>query len=268
MKTILIGEYRISFSIEGSGTPLVLIHGFCEDSSIWKDFSSELSKRFKIISVDLPGFGYSDFIPACSIASMADIVKAVLDELKFKKAVVIGHSMGGYVGISFAKNYPKYLLGLGMFHSHPFADPEEKKKTRLKAVELIRKEGHLPFARQLFSGLFAPDYAKKHPELIQKLADKAGQYSSESVINALVAMKDRPDNASVLKNIDCPVLFILGAEDNAVPADIGFEQTHLPNVADVQLLEEVGHMGMYEAKEKTLEIVESFVRFCVGEVAK
>ncbi|MBK8702674.1 MAG: alpha/beta fold hydrolase [Saprospiraceae bacterium] len=255
---------KITYYSQGTGTPVVLLHGFCEDSAIWEGYDEGLP-GCRIIRIDLPGFGASQALSGASIGDRADAVYAVVSAVLSERFVLIGHSMGGYVSLAFAEKYPQLLLGLGLFHSHPFADLGDKKAGRDKSIAFIRQYGHVPFVRQLIPGVFAPAYVETHPSRINYLIDRATSYSAEAIIDALEAMRDRPDRSHVLRTLPLPVLFIIGRLDGSIPASQSMEQTHLPAVADIHVLEEAAHMGMWEAPEKTLRIVRDFVAFCLSQ---
>lgn len=260
MQSIQFQNKKIGFSVQGKGTPLVLLHGFCEDSRMWDDFLTLFLHR-KIVRIDLPGFGQSELQENVSIEEMANCVKAVLDHLKIEKCVMIGHSMGGYVSLEFAKKHGEQLLGLGMFHSQPYADSEEKKVNRNKSIDFIRRNGHIHYVKQVIPALFAYDFSKGYQFEVNKLLYNAIQNSSENFISALEAMQNRVDNSAVLEQIDCPVLFIVGKQDQAIPLEDSLRQTALPKIADIHILPSVGHMGMFEAKRKTAKIVKNFLSF-------
>lgn len=262
MTELTIAGAPLAVYDEGAGTPLVLLHGFCEDSSIWEPYFPVLSENFRVVRIDLPGFGNSPARANCSIADMADLVAEAWAQLELPAGVLIGHSMGGYAAVAFAKKYSDRLLGLGMFHSQPFEDTPEKKAGRQKGIDFIKQHGTVLFVKQLIPNLFAPNFPKSNRFLIERLTLQAIQYPAAGIINGLQAMKDRPDNSEVLKQVSCPVLFIIGKEDTAIPPTASVEQTHLPDVADIHILERIGHMGMWEAKRDTLRIVRKFVEDC------
>lgn len=263
MKHTTYQGHRISYNAKGKGPAVVLLHGFCEDSRIWEDFKQDLiEEKYRVVVIDLPGFGQSDVIEAISIAGMAEAVLTVLDALKLEQVVLIGHSMGGYVSLAFAEQYPDRLLGLGMFHSQAMADSDEKKANRQKSIDFIRRQGSALYVKQTIPGLFAPNFINSNTFLIEKLTFRASQYAPEGITAALAAMKNRPDRSAVLQQAACPVLFIIGKLDGAIPSDNSIAQTHLPNRADIHILEKVGHMGMFEATKQTQSIVRQFVQFC------
>jgi pimeloyl-ACP methyl ester carboxylesterase len=263
MENHLYLPQKVAYEVEGEGRPIVLLHGFCEDRSVWETLKAGLREAScQVVSIDLPGFGGSEAVPGISIAQMAETAQAVLSELGISRCILIGHSMGGYVSLAFARQFPDQLLGLGLFHSHPYADAEEKKASRQKSADFIRRQGHALFVKQLIPSLFAPKFARDNAMLIHQLSYQAARYPSEGIIAALEAMAQRPDESTTLAQLAVPALFIVGKEDTAIPAEQSLAQLHLPARASIHLLENVGHMGMLEASTKTLAILREFVEFC------
>lgn len=263
MKYITYEGHHIGYNSKGKGPTVVFLHGFCEDSRIWEDFTLDLiEEKFRVVVIDLPGFGQSEVIEDITMAGMSKVVLAVLDALKLNQVVLIGHSMGGYVSLAFAEQYPDRLIGLGMFHSQAMADSDEKKINRQKSIDFIRRQGSALYVKQTIPGLFAPNFINSNTFLIEKLSFRASQYAPAGIIAALSAMKNRPDRSEVLRQINCPVLFIIGKLDGAVPWENSMAQTHLPAKGDIHILKKVGHMGMFEATRQTQSIVRQFVQFC------
>ncbi len=263
MKQTAHREQKVAFTSQGKGPAVVLLHGFCEDSTIWDEFKTDLIEaQYRVVCVDLPGFGQSDLPVEPSIDAYADAVLAVVRELEIDYCVLIGHSMGGYTALAVAEKHPEILLGLGLFHSHPYADSEEKKEARRRSIQFIRDQGHILFVKQLIPGLFAPGFARSNTFTVDRLIHAASAYLSEGIISGLEAMIGRPDRSVVLGEAAYPVLFIVGEEDKAIPADQSLSQTALPRVASVHILEKTGHMGMLEATKKTQKIVREFADYC------
>ncbi len=239
--------------------PLVLLHGFCEDSRMWEDWLVGF-EAYHILRIDLPGFGRSESIPDLSIEKMAEVVLAVLDQHKIKKCILLGHSMGGYVGLAVARRFPDRLAALGLFHSHPFADSPEKLAQRQKGIEFIEKTGHIYFVKQLFHNLFPSAFIRSNQMLVDKLIFRASQLPPQNIIAAIRAMMDRPDESAVLEQLDFPVLCIMGVEDRIVP-DNHLDQAAMPAIGSIHILPKVAHMGMFELKKKTQRIVRQFIAF-------
>lgn len=245
------------------GLPLVLLHGFCEDASVWSGFLPGL-EHISLIRVDLPGFGGSDLPEAAGMEHYAAAVKAVLDELGVQRCVLIGHSMGGYTGLAFAKAYPRYLAGLGLFHSHPYADKPEQTEARNRGIEMLRSGKKDLYVAQLFPKLFAPAFPEKHPDILEALISQGKQQATEGIIAALEGMIARPDHTNTLHEADYPVLFLLGEEDTLVPPAQGLSAATMPEIAEIHLLPQVGHMGMFEAPAETARICADFWQFCAS----
>lgn len=250
------------YTTQGDGFPLVFIHGFCEDASMWAEFMQPFLDKYQVITMDLPGFGQSAVQDTHTILNYAEAVKTVLDSLKVEKCVMIGHSMGGYTALAFAELYPNILEGLGLFHSHPFEDSEEKKENRKKTIQFIQKHGNAPFLGQMIPSLFTKHFAKANKNLVDKMIDEATAYPESGIIAGLEAMINRPSRAAVLENIEVPVLLIVGKEDEAIPYDSSLKMSYLAKTTDLQILENVGHCGMFEATDETQKIVLDFLKFC------
>jgi pimeloyl-ACP methyl ester carboxylesterase len=255
----------LSYNDTGSGLPLVLIHGFCESKELWKDFEEKFSADYRVITPDLPGFGASPLKrKEINMRYMAEAVHELLVSLNIEKCVMVGHSLGGYVTLAFAEKYENMLHGIGLFHSSAFPDSLEKKKSRNKTIEFIEKHGAEAFAASFVSPLFYPANRERLKSEIEFLTKIAASTSAESIIAATKAMRDRKNRTEVLKNIKAPVLFIIGEDDPAIPLDASLEMCDMPGRAVKHILSQTGHIGMYEKKEETLNIVGEFLRLFKG----
>ncbi|GAB3199216.1 pimeloyl-ACP methyl ester carboxylesterase [Pontibacter aydingkolensis] len=244
---------------------LVFLHGFCESTKVWETFTKPLEHKFRIILLDLPGFGENtQSVHEYSMESMADDVKRQLDEQGVKKCILIGHSMGGYVSMAFAEKYEKMLNGLCLFHSSALPDTDEKKENRNKTIEFVEKHGVAKFMQSFVKPLFYADNRKKLRKEIDLMVEIGKNTPKESITSGLAAMRDRPDRTDVLKNVKCPVLFIFGKKDGAVPLDKALEQCHLPNNSMVNFLGKTGHMGMFERTYETRKAIEKFAETIYG----
>ena len=236
---------------------LVLLHGFCEDSSVWSELLPHLS-GVPTLCLDLPGFGTAPLPAAAGMEGYAAAAHDALDAAGIGKCVLVGHSMGGYAALEFAARWPERLAGLGLFHSHPYADPPERLTARLRGIEMLRSGKKDLYVSQLFPGLFAPAFAAAHPETVNALIFNGKKQSADAIIAALEGMMHRRDHQDTLRNLTCPVQFLLGAEDALVPLDFGLQSASLPSQADVRVLPGVGHMAMFEATEAAAQAVREF----------
>jgi pimeloyl-ACP methyl ester carboxylesterase len=262
LKNITYGSATIFYRITGLGAPVLLLHGFGEDGEVWNKQVDVLRSAFTLIVPDLPGSGRSGMIEDMSIEGMAEVVKAIIiaeqhncSPLNSIQTSLIGHSMGGYIGLAVAEKYPHLLNALGLFHSSAFADTEEKKAARLKSIAFIKNNGSYEFLKTSIPGLFfrgqdgleQPDPLKLEMEA---LIEKGKDFSPEALIAYYEAMIARPDRTAILKNFSHPVLFILGEHDLAVPMAQGLKQSYMPDLSYIHILRNSAHMGMWEETGK------------------
>ena len=236
---------------------VVLVHGFGEDHSVWDQQVKHLEKDCNLIVPDLPGSGKSKLTDV-SMEGMADHLKKILDDQSISSCIMIGHSMGGYVTLAFAEKFPEMLSGFGLFHSSAYADPEEKKDIRRKAIDFIKKNGTREFLKTSVPNLIAKD-TRNREELIRKLIDSYDYLSPEALIAYYEAMIARPDRTSVLKEFTKPILMVLGVYDTAVPYEQGKEQVKLLQKPVVHTLQNSAHMGMWEQPAESNSILADYI---------
>ncbi len=239
----------------GTGEVLLLLHGFCETSMIWDDLRASLSLKYKVIALDLPGFGASALpASAFSIADIADQVMTWLYENHLPPLIVLGHSLGGYVALSMAKHHESYLTGIGLINSTVFADSEEKKANRNKTIEFVKRNGVKPFIETFVPGLFA-DKADPAIPFVHRIASDTRQ---ETLVAYAAAMRDRPDQLEFWQNTTLPKLLVYGGRDTIVPVEISRKMTVNAGNLKYWELPETAHMGFLEAKEECLAAISGF----------
>jgi len=247
---------------QGKGPVLVLLHGYPESNAIWAGFREKLSKKYTVITPDLPGLGQSELLGEIqSMEMMAGAVDALLVHEKVKRCVMVGHSMGGYVTLAYADLYPEKLAGIGLFHSMALEDGEEAKANRDRTIQLIRKSKN-SFLNQFFPNLFAGHNIDLFDREIRKMKETASHTSPEALIACMTGMKLRPDRQHVLAGLNVPVLFILGKHDSRMPVERIIPQTMLPGVSFTLILGNAGHMGFYEEEKLSMQAVSDFCGQC------
>ncbi len=239
---------------------IVLLHGFCENKNIWKSFTNNYSKQFRIISIDFSGFGDSPFSSeSTTIEAIATQVHQTLESLKVEKCLLVGHSLGGYVTLAFAEKHPKMLFGIGLINSTAFADSEEKKQNRNKLIESLEVYGVKPFLSTFFNNLFYEGNLPKFEKEIQQLISQAQNLTADTLIQTTKAMRDRKSYATFLENTEIPVLFVMGKNDAILPLDLHREQFNLPKETMIYLADKVGHLAIFEAEIEVNNCIEIFV---------
>lgn len=255
----------VYYRIEGKGRPVVLVHGFSEDGTVWENQIAALKDKFQLIIPDLPGSGRSSSVDSArdhagwSMEYFADCIRLILDQENISTVSMIGHSMGGYITLAFAEAWPNRLQSFGLFHSTAYADSEEKKTTRRRGIEFIQQNGAAKFIEQSVPNLFSEETKKHQPEMVRKILSRYTNFIGQSLVNYYQAMMVRPDRTHVLKSFPRPVLFILGKHDTAVPYEQGLQQSYMPGLSYIHTLEHSGHMGMWEEPVPSNDHIDAFL---------
>ena len=250
---------KICYSVEGSGNTVVLLHGFLENMDIWEGYLKELSQKYRVVLIDLPGHGDSSMLAEThSMELMADVVNDTLTALDINKCVMIGHSMGAYVSLAYAELYTEKLSGLGVFHSHAAEDTTEGKINRGRAIRVV-KQNHKDFISSFIPELFTTKNQTLLAKEISILQKASRSISKESVIASLEGMRYRTDKLKLISKLNIPIMFIIGKQDSRTPLSKMFPQIELVKHAEVLILDDVAHMGYLEAFNRTLSFTTHFL---------
>src|SRR5690606_10933840 len=238
----------LSYSIYGAGDVIILLHGFPLDGRIWDKIVPTLAEEYLVVVPDLPGSGKSTFEgDELSMEDMAGAVKLIMDAEDIDKAIIAGHSMGGYDTMALADLYPERLKGFGLIHSFAKADADEKKEQRRKSMELFRKVGRDASTRQIIPALVSPRTEQARAGELNELINKAVITEDKSLIAFYTAMINRPDRTAKLGTGEVPVLWVIGADDTIATPENLIQQTSLANVNFVYTCNNCGHMSMIES---------------------
>ncbi|MBL0057520.1 MAG: alpha/beta hydrolase [Chitinophagaceae bacterium] len=276
----------IHYRVIGQGKPVLLIHGFGEDGSVWDHQVEFLKEHYRLIIPDLPGSGRSELIPDMSIEGMAEMIKNLMNHVApvisptsgdLEGVVLLGHSMGGYITLALVEKFPELFSKFGLVHSSAFADSEEKRSARAKSISFIEEHGAYEFLKTSIPGLFyrGQDGSKPSTPDIERgqdgskpsdpyapmntLIEKGKAFSTQSLVAYYQAMIARPDRTAVLRSFPGPVLFLIGLHDAAVPFEQSLQQCYLPDQAHIHILRHSAHMGMLEQKEDTNNFLLAFL---------
>lgn len=247
LKQIIYKNTKISFTDSGKGTALVFLHGFLENKNMWDYFVPEFSKKYRVISIDLLGHGSTQ--PMGYIHSMednADVVHAVLSELKIRKAVFIGHSMGGYVALAFAELYADNIKGIVLLNSTSRADSDERKANRDRAIKAV-KQNYTNFVRLSIANLFSENNRERLVSEIENVKSEALKTPLQGIVASLEGMKIRKDREVILHFASYPILLVLGKNDPVLNFEESIEQ--IENTAVKLLAFPDGHMSPIENRE-------------------
>lgn len=262
-------SFNIHYQVAGAGTPLVLLHGFGEDSEVWNNQIAALQSEAMVIVLDIPGSGKSkigkdDFTEENlrllnTIEFYAEVVNALLEHLQITTCLMLGHSFGGYITLAFAEKYPAKLKGFGLIHSTSFADSDEKKENRKRGIALMEEYGGYSFMKNSIPNLFTAAFKQNEHERVDALIEKATNFETKALQCYYRAMINRPDRTLVLKESKVPVLIIAGKQDIVVPLNDSLQQAHQPSICHIHILNESAHMGMWEEPEKMNEAIKRLI---------
>lgn len=254
MNNMRVNGISLAYERRGNGKPLVLLHGYPLDHSIWEPVIPLLANDFDLILPDLRGFGESG-VPAgyYEMADFAADIAALLDSLDIWQAVIAGHSMGGYAALAFARAYPLRTIGLGLVASQVLADMPEKRAGRYQEAEHILANG----VREVADGMsvkLTPD-----TELQARLKALIMSQRPQGLAGALRAMADRPDSSVLLPGCVFPVVLIHGLADELIPVERARSVKAAVTHAQLTEIPGGGHMPMMEAPKETAEALKKLM---------
>ncbi|OXB23209.1 alpha/beta hydrolase [Flavobacterium tructae] len=256
MKTLLYKNTKISYSDSGTGNAIVFLHGFLENKKMWKDYVDFFSEKHRIITIDLLGHGESDSLGYVhTMEDNANAVQEVLNHLKIEKATVVGHSMGGYVGLAFAELFPKNIQKLVLLNSTSKEDSPERKLNRTRAIKAV-KQNYVTFVSLAIGNLFSENNRIRLTEEIEKVKTQALQTPLQGIIASLEGMKIRKDREALLQQNLFPVLLILGKKDPVL--DYEDSRTQIDDTTAELISFEDGHMSHIENKEELKTVLSQF----------
>src|SRR5688572_9307460 len=247
MSLIRIDDIQMAYTDTGVGHPIVLIHGYPFNRSLWNEQVSALSPSYRIVVPDLRGFGESDSSPGpATMNRMAQDVAQLLDHLEISRAVIGGLSMGGYVALAFYKLFPSRVRALVLADTRAQADTEEAKKTRTQQAEKALAEGMAGIADAMLPKLLTPETVSKRPEIVKRVRDMMLKTKPEGAAAALLGMAERDDQTELLSKITAKTLILVGAEDALTPATDSEKMRNAIAGSRLVVLENAGHVSNLE----------------------
>lgn len=244
----------LNYKTIGTGKPVVFLHGFLESNTMWEILDLE-TFPFQSILIDLPGHGQSSELPAeVSIPAMADAVLGTLKEMGISGYSIVGHSMGGYIALQMAKTDPT-VGKVCLMNSSFWADSEKKKTDRDRVIGVV-KENKSRFLKEAIPGLFVD--ADSHPEFVRNLIAEAENMSTEAIVYATAAMRDRASTEDVAIRLDGKLKIVQGEKDKSIPLEDMLKNTQ-GKAVNLAILPDVAHMTHVEANESMKLILTDFL---------
>lgn len=258
MKSILYKNTKISYTDSGKGTVVVLLHGFLENQQMWDNYVSAFTKKNRVITIDLLGHGETECMGYVhSMEDNADIVHAVLTKLHIRKAIFVGHSMGGYVALAFAEMYPDYIKALVLLNSTSRADSDERKANRDRAIKAV-KQSFTNFISLSIANLFSEENRERLKDKIETVKKEALKTPLQGIVASLEGMKIRMDREVILHLTPYPKMLILGKKDPVLNYEENLEQIEETNVQLITFPD--GHMSHIENEAELTKVLADFFK--------
>jgi pimeloyl-ACP methyl ester carboxylesterase len=237
---------HIAYDDVGSGLPIVFIHGFPHNRTLWAPQLGGLMARARCIAPDLRGFGESEVTGPYSMDVYADDVVAMLDALQIPRAVIAGLSMGGYVAFAIWRRHRERVRALILADTRAGPDGDEAIARRREMIALARAKGSGAVADSQIGGMVGRTTRDKHPDIADAVHHMLTAAPVEGVVGALEAMIARPDSTPTLATIDVPTMIIVGEEDALTPPKEARAMHALIPGSRLEILEGAGHVSNVE----------------------
>jgi 3-oxoadipate enol-lactonase len=230
----------------GSGVPLLLVHAFPLNRTMWAPQVSALVERCRCVAPDLRGFGDSSVTPPYSMEQYADDLAHLLDAFHIEKAVFCGLSMGGYVGFAFWRRHRQRVRAFVLADTRASADSDETLARRRQLIQLARTEGATAVANLQIPSMIGKTSREKHPDTYDAVHRMMAQAPVDGIVGAVEAMMVRPDSTALLATIDVPTLIIVGDEDAITPVKEARGMRERIPGSRLEVIAQAGHLSSVE----------------------
>ncbi len=256
-----VGDAELAVDVRGDGPPVLFVHGFPFDRTMWRHQLATLS-RWKRIAPDLRGVGASSAPPPAdgySVTRYADDLAAVLDALGAPPVVACGLSLGGYIVFELLRRYPERVRGVVLADTRPEADSAEARRGRDELAALAEREGRDAVVERLLPRLLAPATRATQPEVVEQVREMARRWSVPGLVGALRALRDRPDSTDTLRRVRLPALVLVGSDDAVSPPPVVEAMAKLIPGAEFHVVSAAGHLAPLEQPLVTSRLVADFL---------
>lgn len=261
-----VNGITLAYDDRGAGLPLVFLHAFPLNRTMWTAQEQALSSRFRVVTVDLRGHGESDApLWRYTLDQAADDVRGLLDHLSIQQAVFVGLSMGGYILFACYRKYAERVKGLVLADTRAQADTDEGKRARFEMAQIAYKQGAGAIADIMIPKLLSPSTIRTKPTLVQRVRAMIEGNPVSGIAGDLMAMAERADSIPFLSQIACPTQIIGGELDQATPpSDAQLMADRIPG-ARLSIIPGAAHLANLEQPDQFSEIVRSFTEDVAGE---
>ena len=261
MSVASVRGIELAYEVSGEGVPIVLLHGFPFNRTLWHEQVEALRERYTVITVDLRGHGetHAPVDAPATMDEMAEDVAALLDELQFERVVLGGLSMGGYVALAFYRLFPARVRALVLADTRPHADTDEARLNREETATRALREGMQTIADAMLPKLLAPATHAERTEIVARVSDMILRTDPQGAAAALRGMAVRRDQTELLREINCPVLIVVGSLDAITPpADAELMGREIRG-SRLEVIEGAGHVSNVERPAEFNRALEKFL---------
>ena len=257
-----LNEFRMAYQDEGSGTPVLLIHGYPLNRQMWQPQMEGLSDCARLIAPDLRGHGDSEAVEgAYTMEAHAQDCYELLEKLGISQnAVVCGLSMGGYIALAFYRLFPHRVKSLVLVSTRAAADSPEARANRESSIRAAGEKGVRFIAESMAGRLLSAQTMRLQPHLNQELIELMSHNSLRAVQGDLDGMKVRPDSSPMLSSFLVPVLIIHGTEDTIVPLSEAQQMQSLIPQAQLCAIPEAAHLPNVEQTQSFNHCLRAFLQ--------
>ncbi|MGW2024163.1 alpha/beta fold hydrolase [Streptomyces decoyicus] len=248
MSSVFCREITVGYDDEGSGEPLVLIHGHPFNRSMWRPQTEHFSRAgWRVIAPDLRGYGDSTVVPGRTpLATFARDLIALLDHLGVERCVLGGLSMGGQIVMECYRLFPERVRGLVFADTFAAAETEDGKAARYAMAERLLREGMDGYAHEVLDKMVSPHTIASQPEVAAHVLEMMTSTPPEGAAAALRGRAERPDYAELLTRVSVPALVVVGTEDAYTPvSDARDIHERIPD-SRLTVIEQAAHMPNLE----------------------
>jgi 3-oxoadipate enol-lactonase len=258
---VKLRDFTMEYEERGSGVPLILVHGYPLNRRMWEPQLDALSEIARVVTPNLRGHGGSEPVPGINtMDEMAKDIKELVESLNIEEPVILGGlSMGGYISFAFYRNYPELVKGMILAATRATADSIDTKVSREEAAAIAQERGSEAITEMQLPKMLAPTTPKTNPDIVELARDIMLDTPVQAIVGDLRGMIRRPDSTPTLKDIQCPVLILHGADDQLIPIEeINRMQEEIRN-AQLKIISEAGHLLNLEQPEKFNQAVREFI---------
>jgi 3-oxoadipate enol-lactonase len=253
------GGAEIAYDDIGRGAPVVFLHGFALDRTMWAAQTSALASQYRCVAVDARGFGDSPPNPPFSVDRYADDIAGVLDAVAVDRAVIVGLSMGGYVAFALWRRYPDRVRGLVLADTRATVDTPDARERRRELMDVARTAGPGAVAERQIVGVLGKTTRERRPDIVETVRGIMTRASIEGIVGALEAMLGRPDSTSTLPTISVPTLVIAGDEDVITPPKDARAMHAAIRGSRLEILAGAGHLSSIERPAAFTAVLSEFL---------